>query len=183
MKKTIFMTLVILSLGFTTFAQSSYGEMGNYGNNNGRERMGRQGRRGYSKGNHNGNKMGRRGQRKHLRGEFGFYIMQELNLTEKQEEKINSIKTDFKKKGIDLHAEIKKLRIDKREAMKNEEFSKAKSLVDKISVVRIQLNKNQISLQEAIHNELTDEQKKKLKVLKKERHRGIRSRRNNVKKK
>ena len=183
MKKTIFMTLVILSLGFTTFAQSNYGEMGNYGNNNGQERMGRQGRRGHSKGNHNEKRMGRRGQKKHLRGEFGFYIMQELNLTEKQEEKINSIKTDFKKKGIDLHSEIEKLRIDKREAMKNEEFSKAKSLVDKISTVRTQLNKNHISLQETIHNELTDEQKKKLKELKKENHRGNRSRRNSVRKK
>ena len=182
MKKTIFMTLVILSLGFTTFAQSSYGEMGNYRNNNGQKRMGYQERRGYFRGNHNRNKMGRRGQKKHLRGEFGFYIMQELNLTEKQEEKINSIKTDFKKKGIDLHSEIEKLRIDKREAMKNEKFSKAKSLVDEISTVRIQLNKNRISLQEAIHNELTDEQKKKLKKLKKENRRGSRSRRNSIKK-
>ena len=94
---------------------------------------------------------------------FGPEMAEYLELSDEQINKIREIKNDFRKKEIDLDADVKKLKIDEREAMKNMEFDKAKKLVKKIGEKRTESRILDIEEKEKISKVLTKEQIEKFK--------------------
>jgi len=97
-------------------------------------------------------------------------MIEELELTDKQIEKLGTIKTAHLKQNIQLKADLEILQIDKREAMKTKNFTAAKKVNAEISKLRLQMNISQIDQQESIWNELTDKQKEKATKLGKTHH-------------
>ncbi len=108
---------------------------------------------------------GRQGHHEMMRGdclEMRSDIFDELELTDKQQTNIDEIRTENRKQMIKLDSEIKILRIDKNEAMRNNDFAEAKKLNEKISKLRLKKNNARVTEKEAIWNELTKEQQEKL---------------------
>jgi len=89
-------------------------------------------------------------------------IFDELDLSDKQQDKINKIRTENRKQIIKLNSDLEILRIDKKEAMKNNNFAEAKKINGKISELHLQKNNAKVTTKEAVWNELTKEQQKKL---------------------
>lgn len=89
---------------------------------------------------HQGPGMNKRGGDCGMRGErggFGPMMVEELDLSKEQIDKIEQIKIKYRKMDIDLDAEKEKLQIDKHQAMQDLNFSEAKNIVKKISDVRL----------------------------------------------
>ncbi len=63
----------------------------------------------------------------HMHG-FNRKMMEQLEVTAEQRDKIEAVRVRFQKQMIDLQAEMKKLRIDKRTEMNALNFSKAKNI-------------------------------------------------------
>ncbi len=108
---------------------------------------------------------GRQGHHEMMRGdclEMRSDIFDELELTDKQQTNIDEIRTENRKQMIKLDSEIKILRIDKNEAMRNNDFAEAKKINEKISKLRLKKNNARVTEKEAIWNELTKEQQEKL---------------------
>ncbi len=106
--------------------------------------------------------------RQHRRQMAGREILDQLNLSADQQENIDKIRDQHQKKIIDVRAKLAKLRIDKRNAMKNSDFNLAEKITDKISGQRAIIAKDRIKLQEQIFNTLTKEQQTKFEELRKE---------------
>ncbi len=108
---------------------------------------------------------GRQGHHEMMRGdclEMRSDIFDELELTDKQQTNIDEIRTENRKQMIKFDSEIKILRIDKNEAMRNNDFAEAKKINEKISKLRLKKNNARVTEKEAIWNELTKEQQEKL---------------------
>ncbi len=95
---------------------------------------------------------------------FGF-ALKELNLSEDQQNKIDDLNIKHKKEMIDLRADLKKMELEKHEAMKDADFSKAKSLTGNIFDKKAEIAKKRISLHEDIYKILTPEQREAAKKL------------------
>ncbi|MDA3838597.1 MAG: Spy/CpxP family protein refolding chaperone [Candidatus Delongbacteria bacterium] len=110
--------------------------------------------------------MGRRGERRE-KGDhkFGPRLKEMLNLTDQQVEKMHDIKIKYDKKEIDLNATSKKLRIDKKEAMKDMEFTKAKKITNELSDIRAKMQIMDIDQKQDISKLLNKEQIEKFKKL------------------
>jgi NACalpha-BTF3-like transcription factor len=74
---------------------------------------------------------------------FGPMMMEQLGLTLEQKEKIHQLKIKYEKNEIANNAELKTLRLDKREAMRNMNFENAKKVVKQMADVKtkIQISK------------------------------------------
>lgn len=86
----------------------------------------------------------------------------ELELSQEQ---INSIKeksVQFKKIANTYKAEIKNLKLDKKAAMKSNNFEEAKTIIKKINAKKLKLQLKMIDTKEDCYNVLTKSQKKKL---------------------
>ena len=92
-------------------------------------------------------------------------MLEELELSKDQAEKVEQIKIRYKKMNIDIDAEKEKLKIDKHQAMKNLNFSEAKNVVKKISDVRLKGQNARIDEMSEIVKILNKEQNEKLKEL------------------
>jgi len=114
------------------------------------------------------NKMNREGKDKFNRDgigreHFGFRMMEELGLTSDQKEKIHQIRMKYEKNEIEQEAELKKLRIDKREAMRNMKYDDAKKVVKQMGEVKTKLQTSQIDEMSEITKVLNKEQQEKFK--------------------
>ncbi|MCK5761164.1 MAG: hypothetical protein KAH33_07710 [Candidatus Delongbacteria bacterium] len=115
------------------------------------------GKRGRERGEHRDEKFERDEHR------FGPQMIEFLNLNDEQVEKMHKIKVKFDKKEIDVRAEQKKLRIDKNEAMKDMDFTKARRVTKKMSEVTAKIQLMNIDQKEEISKILNREQIKKMK--------------------
>ncbi|HHE37548.1 MAG TPA: hypothetical protein ENL20_03120 [Candidatus Cloacimonetes bacterium] len=86
-------------------------------------------------------------------------MFEELELTDDQIERMESIRTEFQKKNIKLHSDIEVLEIDKLIAIRNENYDEAKTLMDQIFEIRKELAKNHLEMIEKKNEILTPEQK------------------------
>ncbi len=86
-----------------------------------------------------------------------------LNLNSKQKEALMKIRLDNKKVSIGIRADIDKLRIDKREALYNQDFKTAKKVVKEINNLRTELEINRIEMKKKCMELLTPEQKEEMK--------------------
>ncbi|MBN2789406.1 MAG: hypothetical protein JXR69_04400 [Candidatus Delongbacteria bacterium] len=119
---------------------------------------------------HENKDFGRKGFRKggdfEGRGDgFGPRMIEMLELNDDQIEKMHKIKVEFDKKEIDLKATEKKLRIDKKEAMKDMDFSKARSITKEMSKTRTDLQILHIDEKEKMAMVLTKDQIAKMKKM------------------
>ena len=96
-------------------------------------------------------------------------IFAQLDLSENQMDKLDKIKSKYQEQQIDLQAKMKKLRLQKREAIKNHNYSKAKDVLEKIADVRKTMQENRIDGMKERWGVLTADQKKKADKLVKER--------------
>jgi Spy/CpxP family protein refolding chaperone len=111
-----------------------------------------------------------RSKRNHSRMMAGREILDRLNLTEAQRENIDKLITEHQKKLIDIRAKLGKLRIDKKEALRNSNFNQAEKIAGKISTQRAIISKERIQLQKQIFNLLDKEQQAKYGQFRKEHH-------------
>jgi len=94
-------------------------------------------------------------------------VRQELQLTDDQSQKIESISREHQMREIDLRAEVEKQSLLLHQQMEAESPDTAQALaqVDKLSQARAQLEKSQVELVLAIRHILTAEQAKRLREL------------------
>ncbi len=100
-----------------------------------------------------------------------------LDLTDKQEEQIQDLRTDFKKSQIVKNADLKLAQIELQELMRDDiEGSKLDSAIDKVNKFKNELFESRIKNRVKIKKLLTDEQKDQLTKMhpgKKQGRRGI----------
>lgn len=89
--------------------------------------------------------------------------MEELKLTDKQSEKLETIRNAFEKTRNTLQAEMDNIQIDIDAAMKAENYSKAKELTKQLHAKQSLLEEARIDFQADRMKELTKEQKETLK--------------------
>ena len=89
-----------------------------------------------------------------------------LDLTDKQEEQIHDIRTDFKRSQIVKNADLKLAQIELHELMRDDiEGSKLDSAIDKVNKLKNELFEARIKNRVKIQKLLTDEQKDQLKKM------------------
>ncbi len=100
-------------------------------------------------------------------------IVNELDLSKEQVNKINTISQDNRRKLIKLRSEIQLVTLDLEAVMESKEFDmdKAKSLVDKIDKIRSQMGRQKMHGLLEIRNVLDQDQYLKLKLKGKQRGR------------
>ena len=98
-------------------------------------------------------------------------LIEELDLTDEQVEKMQKVRVKYDKKEIDLHANSKKLNIDREEAMKDMDYPKAKKLIIKISKIKTDIQLMHIDHKEEISKLLNKEQLEKFRKLHRMRNR------------
>ena len=93
----------------------------------------------------------------------------ELDLTEKQISQIKELSTQFQLDKVDKKAELKKAQIMQKALMHDEDANERAvfSGIDEIAMLKADLKKMMYSHHQAVKNILTDEQKDKLKELRK----------------
>jgi hypothetical protein len=79
----------------------------------------------------------------------GLEQCEELNLTTIQKEKIEQLRSEMEKVLIDLRAKGDKLRVEKREANLNSDFSKLRELNSKLSTIREERGKLHLNFRES----------------------------------
>lgn len=89
----------------------------------------------------------------------------DLNLTEAQERKIEALKDEQQKFMNTKQAELKNLRIDRQNAMMNEDYTKAKQVNKSITDLQLSMQNAMVDHMAAVMKELTPEQKTKLKEM------------------
>lgn len=89
--------------------------------------------------------------------------MDELKLTDKQTEKLGTLRSDFEKTRNTLQAEMENLQIDIDAAMKAENYGKAKELTKQLNAKKTLLDEARIEFQANRMKELTKEQKEIMK--------------------
>lgn len=94
---------------------------------------------------------------------FGPMMFEKLDLTKEQMDKIHQIKIKNEKLDIDSKAELKKLKIDKMEAMRSMNFDKAKEVIKKMSEIKTKSQIGNIDEMVEITKLLTKEQLDKMK--------------------
>lgn len=104
--------------------------------------------------------------------EFGMKLemLEELDLSDAQLEKMGSIKTSHRKQQIRLKADLEILQIDKKEALKKKQFADAKKVNAEISKLKLQMSNAKIDQQAAIWDELTEKQQEKAEATMKNLH-------------
>lgn len=94
---------------------------------------------------------------------FGPMMIENLDLSKEQMDKIHQIKVKYDKADIDLNAELKKLKIDKHEAMMELNFDKAKEVTKKMADVRTKTQLGNIDEMSELSKVLSKEQLDKFK--------------------
>lgn len=91
-------------------------------------------------------------------------MMQELNLTKEQRDKIADLRDKQQRRAIDLRAQIQTAQLDLRQQMRADQPDKAAigKLVDKVSALRADLQKSQIGTMLDVRELLTPEQREKI---------------------
>lgn len=89
--------------------------------------------------------------------------MEELQLTDKQSEKLENLRSTFEKTRNTLQAEIDNIQIDIEAAMKAENYSKAKELTKQLNAKQSQLEEARIDFHANRMKELSKEQKEIMK--------------------
>ncbi|MBN2858328.1 MAG: hypothetical protein JXN63_07995, partial [Candidatus Delongbacteria bacterium] len=92
-------------------------------------------------------------------------MMEQLDLSKDQAEKIHQIKMKYEKSDIDTKAGLKKLKIDKHEAMRNMNFDDAKKTVRQMSELKTKMQISKIDEMAEITKVLNKEQLEKFKEL------------------
>jgi len=92
-------------------------------------------------------------------------MMEALELSDAQKNKIEALNFEHKKQMIEVKAELETLQLDKREAMKDNDFAAAKKLNSKIFDTKEEIANARLDLKEKIMKELTPEQQEKAKEL------------------
>jgi Spy/CpxP family protein refolding chaperone len=94
----------------------------------------------------------------------------ELNLTDDQKDKLKSMATEFQLEKVDLEANIKKARIVLKDLMHDENASERDvfQAIDRVTTLKADMKKMQYGHMKSAKNVLSDEQKDKLKSLRKE---------------
>jgi len=151
------MALVMLMMGaFNFVGAQGMGDGQGYGNGQGKKmrqgKMGKKGKKGKKNGFH-----------------FGPRMIEELKITDEQLVKIDAIRFEFQKKIIDIKANMQKTKLEKREAIKNEDFTKAKSITETYFKIRASEEVDKLDMMEKMLNVLTPEQRKEFKTLKRSR--------------
>ena len=114
--------------------------------------------------NNNGRRESRRGEGfERIDHRFGPQMIEYLDLTDEQVEKMHKIRVKFDKQEIDVRSEQKKLRIDKNEAMKDMDFAKARKVTKQMSGVTAKIQLMKINQKEEMSKILTKEQVEKMK--------------------
>ncbi|MBI5573902.1 MAG: Spy/CpxP family protein refolding chaperone [Elusimicrobia bacterium] len=117
--------------------------------------------------------MGRVGERDEDVGNVKKYLncRQELNLTDEQVRVLEKIRNDFRRDAIKRQADMKLVRMDLQETMRQEkpDFAAAKAKIKQISELQFVSKIAMIDAMEKGYNTLTKEQQDKLPQLKKER--------------
>ena len=103
---------------------------------------------------------------------FGPQMIEYLDLTDDQVEKMHKIRVKYDKKEIDLKADQKKLRIDKNEAMKDMDFAKARKATKDMSEAGTKVQLMKIDQKEEMIKILTKDQVEKMKKAHLMRNRG-----------
>lgn len=103
---------------------------------------------------------------------FPFWMADELELTEDHVDLIMDYQAKSKKQLIDIKADIDKLEIDQKMALKDEDFKTARKLIDQIFDKKAEIAKEHINVKEKIHSLLTQDQIEKMKELHKEMPKG-----------
>lgn len=109
---------------------------------------------------------GHDGMRGEMHGEMMMgRMMETLELTDAQKDKIETLNFEHKKQMIATRAELKTLELEKREALKDDNFAAAKKLNIKIFDKKAEIANARLELKENIMKELTPEQQEKAKEL------------------
>ncbi len=109
---------------------------------------------------------------KHNRGDWSLYganwdnILDRLNLSDKQLEKIEKIRLNTRKKMIKLGAQVSELNIEMKEEFLKEKIdeNKIKDLINKINKSRSEIFKLQVMSRIEILKVLTPEQRKEIRL-------------------
>lgn len=115
-------------------------------------------------------------QRQGVMKQRGVRLMEELNLSAEQKDKIHQIRTDNQKKNIETNAQIKVARLELRELVSADDPDKGK-IDDKISLIsQLQEEKmsQHVNTMLAVKEVLTPEQREKAKELKLFQHKQMR---------
>jgi len=140
MKKVLLITLAIMIISFTLYAQNAM--------------------------NHEMNKSKPGDKQMEMKNHdvMGMHkdMMKELNLTKEQQKKIDAMQVAHKKFMNTKQAEMKNLQIDKKNAMKAEEFNKVKQINKSIADLELEISNKQADHHQAMLKELTPEQKEKM---------------------
>lgn len=91
-------------------------------------------------------------------------MSEELELTTTQIDNIKNLQVEFKKITNTRQAEIENLLIDKRAAMRSQDFKKATKITKDIYKIKEQIALSKITVMENIYKELTEAQIDKLKA-------------------
>ena len=162
-KRILTMAVAMLMVGSFNFAEAQgMGQGQGYGKGQGKQmKQGKMGKKG---------KMHKKGKfNKNAGFRFGPRMIEELKITDDQLVKIDAIRFEFQKKMIDVKANMQKTQLEKREAIKNENFTKAKSITEAYFKNRAIEEVDKLDMMEKMLNELTPEQRKKFSTLKRNR--------------
>jgi Spy/CpxP family protein refolding chaperone len=85
-----------------------------------------------------------------------------LNLTGAQEKKIETLMTSYQKAVIDKQAQLSKLTIDKKNALRAENYTQVKRIIDNMSKVSADIEKLKVDLMSNVSKELTAEQREQI---------------------
>jgi len=113
------------------------------------------------------------GQRERMLEKEGFhfqFMLQELDLSDAQKEKIDGYISSHKKQMIELKADIDIKMVDKHDAAKDHDFSRMKKIVSEVMELKKDMALKQIDHHENIWNILTLEQQEKADEMKKPGH-------------
>ncbi len=99
--------------------------------------------------------------RMHRRQEGMKYVLSQLDLSDKQIDKIDNFRNQFMEIKIEKTGKIRALQFKKRMEMKNHNYDKAKTINAKISELRKEISNARIDFRKNMWNTLTAEQKKK----------------------
>ena len=95
-------------------------------------------------------------------GMMFMYLAEELELSDKVKAEIDELQTANKKAAIKLRADLEILRIDKRQAMQERDFSEVKKLNTALSEKRLELTNSRVDTHESIWNKLSKSQQAKV---------------------
>ena len=93
------------------------------------------------------------------------HMMEALELSDAQKDKVETLTFEHKKQMIEVRAELETLLLEKKEAMKDNDFAAAKKLNAKIFDKKEEIANARLDLKDDIMNELTPEQQEKAKDL------------------